>query len=199
MPRCDVISSPHIRRSTNRRSMPSLNSIAVGTDGRMFWDVIFPCQSRSCRSLSGLFWVFFVTVKPTILVPSWLVCHLPRISKNGTNLPLFWSCKGKNAFSVREGGFTSWLSYKIPGFAPVPYDTSLRHEVYLKPVVFGIRIRWDLLKDVFDILSTNLGAKQLSNSSAEFLESHVLCKHRRCQTYIQDELIKTSPVTKESG
>jgi len=40
----------HIRRSTNRRSFPSLNSMAVGKAGRMLWDLIFPCQSGSCKS-----------------------------------------------------------------------------------------------------------------------------------------------------
>jgi len=58
--------------------MPSLNSIAVGTAGRMLWDLIIPCQSGCYRSPSCLFYVFFVSFRPTIPVPWWLVRHLPR-------------------------------------------------------------------------------------------------------------------------
>ena len=158
---------PNMRSWTNRRSVPSLNSIAVGAAGIMFWNVIFLCQSGSyiglhrvssksflqftwvvddakcilvtrvclsvCLSVAAClsllhggpgcnvhYWadlqsvhgwrcygsiartrnvskclyslyVWFVSVRPTTPVLSWLVCRLPRISKNGTNLPLVWS------------------------------------------------------------------------------------------------------------
>jgi len=28
-------------------------------------------------------------------IPLWTVCHLPRSSRNGACLPLFWSCEAK--------------------------------------------------------------------------------------------------------
>jgi len=72
------------------RTVPSLNSIAVGTaEALMYWDLILPRQSGSCRSPSGLLQDFFVSVRPTIPVPWWLVCHLPRVIDNVANLPLF--------------------------------------------------------------------------------------------------------------
>ena len=60
-----------------------LSSIAVGTAGRMFWHLIFLWQSESYRLPLGLLYVYFVSIQPTIPVPSWLVCHLQTISKNG--------------------------------------------------------------------------------------------------------------------
>jgi len=64
------------------QSMRSLNWYVAGTDGRLFCNLIFPWQSGSCKSPSDLLQVF-VSIRPTILVPLWLVCHLSRISKKG--------------------------------------------------------------------------------------------------------------------
>jgi len=85
-----------------------LSSIAVGTAGRMFWHLIFLWQSESYRLPLGLLYVYFVSIQPTIPVPSWLVCHLPQISKNGKFASLFDCAKAKK-LSV-SGGICPWPS-----------------------------------------------------------------------------------------
>jgi len=53
----------------------------------------------------GLLEVFFVSVRPTIPVPSWLFCHLPTFSKNGAILPLILVMWRLKSSQHRGGGF----------------------------------------------------------------------------------------------
>jgi len=126
MTRYDVTSPPHTyadRRLTNRRSVPSLNSIAVGTAGNKFLRFNLSCQSGPCRSPSDLLWVSFVSIRPTIPVRSWLVCHLPKINNNWGKFASLFVVRRLKSFQL----LTPWpdalpwitLETKTPAPSPI--------------------------------------------------------------------------------
>ena len=91
--------------------------LSCGWDSwRMFRDLIFPCQSGSYTSPSGLLQSLLCFSEPKIPVPSWLVRHLPRIQQEWGKLASFGHVKAKKLSA--SGGFAP--DPLIRGSAPGP-------------------------------------------------------------------------------